>query len=300
MEQNNDYVSLFPAEVTAEHCVIFDFDGTIAAKANGDIPGKAETDSNNFVLYHGVEEVLRDIMNRGIQIVIISNQSNFTEAKEQMFVNLFKYFDEKFIILVAHKKNKYRKPNIGFISLLSRFQILFYCGDAIGETATFPPFNYESTDLDFAKNANLEFLDPLEAFGSNYNTIVPKERVVIMMGTPGSGKTTLARRLENHGFTRYSQDEHKNKLDKVGLKKDMKRVLNEGGSIVLDATHSSETAKQVWIDLANSCNVDYIILWCVRCGRPFNKLRSNPVPPVAYVPYTKNFIRPSENYIIVS
>jgi hypothetical protein len=46
------------------------------------------------------------------------------------------------------------------------------------------------------------------------------------MGNPGSGKTTIAKRLERYGFVRYSQDEHNGKLNKTGIKKEMTNILH--------------------------------------------------------------------------
>ena len=124
------------------------------------------------------------------------------------------------------------------------------------------------------------------------------------MGTPGSGKTIFARRLENeYNMVRYSQDEHGGKLNKSSIKKQMTDILNENKSIIIDATNSSSKNRQIWIDFANELNKSYIIVWFVRDGRPFNELRIlNKVPPVAYGVYTKYFTRPliEDNYIIMS
>lgn len=297
---DDEYYVLTPDEYTSTRCIIFDFDGTLASKANGDMPEKSENNPENFILYHNVQNTLNDLMEDDTQIVIISNQSNFTSAKEQMFVNLFEMFDRRLLIYVAHKKNKYRKPNRGFLDLLSNFEVLLYCGDAIGETSEYPPYRYNSVDLDFATLNDIPFISPLEVFESNSETYIPTAKVVIMMGNQGSGKTTIAKRLESEGFIRYSQDEHKNKLDKVGLKKIMASNISDGSSIVLDATHSSQKNRQVWIDFADHCSVDYIILWCVRDGRVFNQLRDIPVSSMAYIPYVKNFVRPTHNYVVIS
>ena len=80
----------------------------------------------------------------------------------------------------------------------------------------------------------------------------------------------------------------------------MLKGVKHGGSIVCDATHASDKNRQVWVDLANNCNVDYIILWCCRDGRSFNSLRPCPNPLIAYSIYTKYFIQPYEKFIIVS
>lgn len=294
------YMAYIPDDITAKECVIFDFDGTLVVKANGRPLYESETDESNFVILSGVVELLTDLIENDIQIVVVSNQSRLTQAKQNQFRLFNERFDNKLMFLVAHLKNEYRKPDIGFSELLSQFEISAVCGDAVGPESENPSFRWGNSDKMFAANLGVNFVDPIEAFGSNSETISPDDGVIIMMGNPGSGKTTLSRRLEDEGRIRFSQDEYGGKLNTKTIKSEMEHHLKEGQSIIIDATHSSAKNRAVWIDLAKKCDVTYVILWCVRDGRPFNALREKPVKPVAYGVYSKYFERPDEHAIVIS
>lgn len=313
MEDFGDYLALIPEDIMQSDAIIFDFDGTIASKANGGDPKHREDTELNYELYPGVDDTFKELIEQNILIIIVTNQSGFTQQKETIFVDLFERYEGKILILVAHKKNNYRKPNIGFIEVInnlnkdSKFNILYYCGDAVGDIETLnniqiiESYKFKDTDLKFAENAKIDFILPEQIFWFNYHTIVPKKQIVIMMGLPGSGKSTLAKRLESeNGFIRYSQDEYKGKLDKVFIKKDMKQNLENGNSIIIDATHYKKENREIWTNFANSLDIEYVILWCIRDGRPFNKKRDKPVNAAVYGRYKNEFTKPEDNYIIVA
>ena len=300
LQEYDGYLAIIPEDITSERCAIFDFDGTLVTKANARPAYEAESISDNFVLLYGVKEAFEQLIENDIQIVILSNQSNLTTSKIKQFELFSSLFDNKIMFLIAHQKNEYRKPEIGFLKLLENFEILFMCGDAIGQDSEFPPFQWSDSDKQFALNAGIDFYSPIEIFESNYDSINPTEKVIIMMGNQGSGKTTLSKRLENTNRIRYSQDEYCGKLNTVKLKNEMKSQLRSGKSIILDATHSSAKNRQVWIKLAEEMGADYIILWCARDGRPFNALRAKPLKPVVYGTYSAHFDAPDDHFIVVS
>lgn len=284
-----------------DKCAVFDFDGTICAKANGAKMFYAENDPNNLVFYYNVLKTLKELRKQKIQVVVISNQLNITDEKLQLFEEFLKLTKYKVYLLIAHKDNKYRKPNTGFLKLLKDKEILYYCGDAIGEEhSSFPPYRWSSSDYDFAKDNDIKFKRPTKIFGSNYETIEPEEDIIIMMGNMGSGKTTLAKRLESLGYVRFSQDELGD-LKKKENKDKVIKALSKGKKVILDATHGNFKNRSPWESLAHTKNKSYVILWCVRDGRPFNSLREKPIKEVAYSTYTKYFCYPNEeNYIIIS
>ena len=295
-----DYLYLKAKDFKTKKCVTLDFDGTLFVKANGDRPYTPETSKNNCVFLYGVEEKLNEFINSGILPIIISNQSNITLEKEKMFLAVYNFFKCKITIFAAHKKNEYRKPNPTFLTMLSaKYEILFHSGDAIGNSK-FIPYNFSSVDREFAEEGGVPFKSPLKVFGSNFQTVVPEESIVIMKGLPGSGKSSVAKRLEEEeGFTRFSQDEIKD----LKLKRNMGLIrlsLIRKEKIVLDATHRMNSLIEPFIALAAEYKVSYVILWCVRDGRPFNELREKPVPNMAYSCYVRDFEEPEENVIIVS
>jgi hypothetical protein len=110
------------------------------------------------------------------------------------------------------------------------------------------------------------------------------------MGSPGSGKSTTARRLVANGYVHIEQDAFSSKS---AVLKVVKAALAAGSSVVVDATHGSDKNREPYMALA-----PYRILWHVRDGRPFNALRPAPVPEVAYAIYAKYFVRPTEATLV--
>ena len=69
-------------------------------------------------------------------------------------------------------------------------------------------------------------------------------------------------------------------------------ALEKGGSVVVDATHASEENRKPYADLAKEKGIPFRILWHIRDGRPFNKLRETPIKELVYANYTKTFVEP--------
>lgn len=298
MQDTGEFLFLKSKKSNLEECVIFDFDGTLATKANADKPYVQEYNRENYVFLHGVEEKLFGYIEREILVVIISNQLYMTEEKEFMFLNVYNHFNKRITILVANRKNNFRKPNIGFIDILkTKYKIRYYCGDAIGDS-DFPPFQYSNVDFEFTQNADIRFKSPLKIFGSNFLTEVPTARLVIMMGIQGSGKTSVAKRLEEeNSFIRYSQDE----VGKLSSKlKKIEQDLINGHNVVVDATHRKNELRAQFIEIAEKLNIEWVIFWCVRDGRPFNNLREKKVHNAGLALYVKEFERPLENFVVIS
>ena len=294
-----EYMYLEPNEFISNKLICFDLDGTLIVKANGKHSEHKETNSDNYVFLYGVESTLIQAMNEGYQPVIISNQKNFDNIKMEQMYKIWLQFNQRILILVANQNNKYRKPEQGFINLLKQDgDIQFYCGDAVGNSL-FPPYQWSSVDLEFAIRSNIPFYEPIQVFGSNFETEQPKEQLIIMMGNQGSGKTTVARRLETMNYIRYSQDEQLS-LTTQKKRKEIADLIRQGYGIIIDATHPSHEKRYHWITLAYELNISWKIWWFVRDGRPFNKLRTKPIPDIAYNIYSKNFERPIDGYIVIS
>lgn len=298
MEDNGYFLYLDSEIEYGKECVVFDYDGTLAVKANSDKPWLSEKNPENFILLYGVRRKILKYIKQDIHVFILSNQKYMTDAKEQMFLHIYEIFHRKISICVANRQNMYRKPDTGIIDIIKQnYKILFYCGDAVGNTSDFPPYQFENTDLKLAENAEIPFKTPMEVFASNFYTYIPKAQVVIMMGMQGSGKTSFSKRIEIEDFVRFSQDEFGDLIKNIN---EIEEDVRKGKSVVLDATHRKHSLRQIFIDMAERNDASWVICWCVRDGRPFNELRENPIHPAGIALYVREFERPVENFIVIN
>jgi bifunctional polynucleotide phosphatase/kinase len=226
----------------------------------------------------------------------------------------------------------------------------FYVGDAAGR-----PNDHSECDIKFAINIGIKFMTPEEFFeGStkfpfetlkskllgfnpkkymegisniekiNHNSwhlikeglTEPTLRVIVMVGSPASGKTSLTHQLlqvdKNRKWHIYS-------LDLEGTKKKLKTKLSKmlsetSDGAIIDATNATIDTREEWIQTVKAVDPK-IDVWCVYVNVPkdltfhLNKLRgirkeidpeyySKNVPTVAINAYWKKFQAPTteENF----
>ena len=294
---NNEFQCIFPLKdwKTSYNLAIFDLDQTLIFYPSGKniIP----KDENDWDFLPNVINVLWDLLSNNYQIVIITNQKNISREKENMILDIWRKLDNYPLILCSTKDGIYRKPNIGLMAYLysilnEKPKSLFYCGDAVGSDDLFLPYRWSSSDKDFATNIGSAFYKPSDIFESNFETVIPNGQLIIMMGNIASGKTTVAKRLD---YIRFSQDEIEKKITTKKSISYINSLLLEGKKVIIDQCHSSNKSRQIWIDLGYSTT----ILWCIRDGRVFNKLREKPIPQIAYSIYSKNFEYPNYSNVEV-
>lgn len=288
----------------------FDLDGTLTTYKNCLNPARYTDDSNNWHFLGPVKQKILEL-NSHFTIFIITNQLNVTSGKIGMIEQVYRELDGIPHILAANRKNAFRKPQKAFMNIIQQIvgteldlSNSYYCGDAVSIDDPFPPYRRTpkgsnmGDDLQFAMNAHLNFIRPCDLFEQfsfqvthNY---INKYSLIMMMGSPASGKSSCAKFLETHyGYVRFSQDECGDLKKKVHI---IESTL-ENKCVVLDATFASHSNRHIWLTLASKMNKSICIIWCIRDGRVFNSLREKPVSHFAYdgpYGYVKNFNDPTE------
>lgn len=165
-----------------------------------------------------------------------------------------------------------------------------------------PPETELGDDSLFALRIGLNFFLPSE-LPSQPSPDFPSEdeqELIIMVGQQGSGKTYWSRRISTElGYYHLVSEETSG--ERVVLAQDKRKklhlieeLLQQGKSLIVDATHPTYKSRKEIISIAQKVNVPVRIFWLSRPGRYYNDLRASPVPEVALRYYTKSFERPKQ------
>ena len=278
---------------------LIDIDGTLITSASG---RRWAADENDWVFLGPVPATLNKLHQEGWIVALITNQSDWkngpeSKAKIESILAALQTANgwaPWTLIATATRKEKdtlYRKPGRGLYDLLLKElkaepTDVRMCGDAVGPADPYPPYRWADSDAAFASAISATFVRPCELFPSATPLQVSeKQELLLLVGNPGSGKSSLGRDFAARSYIHVEQDTMKSK---AATKKAVIAALATGKSVVVDATHGSVTNREPYLSLG----VPVRILWCLRDGRPFNALRAKPVPEVAYAVYSKHFIRP--------
>lgn len=270
-----------------DHVVAFDLDWTLSYNERHLFP-KETTD---IQILPNRRKVLEDLIKNGYTVVIFTNQFGKNADRVLTFLNKLKL---PIFVYVATGKDSYRKPCIGmFTEFMHDIEIkinkLYFVGDALGR-----PQDFDDSDKKFAEKIGATILSPEEVFPpSKLPDLSPTGQVIIMVGPPGSGKTTFYRKyLKNQrfDFLHVNQDQLKTKQKVLST---LKMFLSTGKSIVIDSTNPDRSEYYKLIKEPYTITV----LHFVRDGYGWNKLRegNKKVPDIVYHIYYKKFVPFSED-----
>lgn len=278
----------------------FDYDWTLVSPKEGKtFPTRIE---DWEWLYPSIPEKIKNYYEDGFMIVLFTNQSKAWKHEQiQLVANTL---DIPMFIVVATEKADYKPNPALFHRFMGEHKInkekSFFIGDALGRKADF-----SDSDKVFAENIGIPCYSPEQVFHTKTEiTEIPEiplpdeKQIVIMMGYPGSGKSTIAKHIcKQKGHVYIEGDLYKTsaKMIKASLEH-----ISQQKSIIFDATHSSSAKRKEYVDLARTHKYNVV---CIHVTTPLdvaykrNKLRNYEkyVPKIAYSVYSKHYEPPNEN-----
>lgn len=251
---------------------------------------------------------IRELYDMGMYtIALFTNQSavkkDVIQKRLDRMANLVRKLGVPCYVFVATGSDKkgivdpYRKPQRGMWDKLLEFvprpKKAFFVGDAMGR-----PQDFSDCDLEFARACEIEPKTPEQYFGVTGVPFVQSPNgkdLVVFVGMPGCGKSSLYKEMfEPLGMRSVSQDVLKNRRR---LLSKLEGLLEDGQSVVVDNTNpSQEKNRREYYDLAEKYGFNVTVIYFVRDGRGWNKLRPEEkcVPTIAYTGYFSRLNPPTE------
>jgi len=286
----------------------FDIDWTMTFSENSLFP---KGPGDIYLLPHR-KEYISYLFKQGYTIAFFTNQNCATsQEKLKRLARMSEFIEILGIpcyVFVSTKKDSISwKPDVEswkkFLSIV-QFDVdfQFYCGDAGGR-----PQDFSDSDKVFAESIGVKYLTPDQVFPY---TQVPKavlsrkHQMIVFVGMPGSGKSSYYKKyLEPLGYVYANQD---TLGTRAKVLKTVNAALKNGENVVVDATNPTRTEKMSdkgrktagrdeFYHLAESAGFRVVILYFLRDGYGWNKLRTKKVPDIIYHSYFKNLDSPRDD-----
>ena len=286
----------------------FDFDWTIVRPKGNRTRFPKNGDVNDWTwLRAGVVDTMRRWYDKGWCIVIFTNQKD-GGWKIDRVRNAAKALGFPVLIVAAIAKEEYKPNPILWESMLTWKRTekqgkrtvdlanSFFVGDAMGRAG-----DWADSDKKFADAIGIKAIGPESAFPLPEREHVDielsdKQEVIIMVGYPGSGKSTTARRIadQNGTYEVVSGDELKTPARII---REMRRIIKENKSPIIDATNPTSEGRKNIMEVAAkegvSCFRIIHVTTSMEDSMARNVEREKAVPSIIYYVYRKRFEKPS-------
>lgn len=252
----------------ANKIATFDLDHTLL-KPNG--KHKFPKNKNDATLvYPEVLSKLQELQSNGYKIVIFTNQLGLGKriSLEDIYYKIDTYLPNgaSIDVYISYREDQHRKPSLGmfdaFMENNGPLQEIFYVGDAAGRKGDF-----SASDAQFAHNCDIPFYTPEQFFINQKDPIpsvprlippkpvhlgcgIPKQTVVILVGAPSCGKSTLAAVFAERypGTIIINNDTTGNAAKSIRL---FKQALKENTPrIVIDNTNTTVVNRAIYVEAA--------------------------------------------------
>lgn len=291
---------------------LFDYDWTLVKPKQG---RKFPKDADDWQWNHTtVPYILKQYYDDGYGIYVFTNQTK--DWKKQHILNSLETLKLPITIVIAYNLAEHKpNPSIFHTALDGKKwkpEESFFVGDALGRRGDFA-----DSDKAFAKNIGVIVKSPEEVFQLDtdangdgvvwkdtriedaYKKIVPstKQEIILMVGYPGSGKSTIAEHMKQYGYFIVDGDTYKTDASRLKIGTD---ELVKGKSVVFDATNLTREKRAIYVDLAKKSRLP---VRCIFVAVPLEKAlernmlrpEGKRVPRVAYYKMQKTFEVPSED-----
>lgn len=291
---------LLPDKVSkAKRLAIFDFDWTMVKPKNG---RRFPKDRSDWEWWSPrVPEVIRDYARRRFRIVLVTDQSK--PWKIDMIRDVLEVLGVSATVVIGTEPET-KKPHTGqFLSVIPETSMdktkSFFVGDAAGR-----PGDWADTDRRFAEAIGVRFDTPEALFREvKMDTQAwAKKHVLIMVGFPGSGKSTWAQAFaKEHAqtVTRIEGDTYKTATAMVKAARDA-HDAHPDHTLVMDATNGTRERRAAYIEFAKSIGFPVVCVWMTTdlktaLARAQARTTAPAVPAVALYRYQKVFEAPTQD-----
>ena len=282
-----------------------------------------ELHTKNCIILQKIENILDDFQSilGWKPFIVININRNMLKPSIKSFELLKALFQDNLLdsltSTIETQNINVQKDEVIYTVLSSDLVVsnIFYVGDASGSDDDFIPYRFSSVDKDFVSNVNqilckndlhMNFIRAKDFFKTNTINPVNEKEMVILLGNPGSGKSTSAYKFQEAGYKIVIGDELKDKKKMLCF---AEFYMNQDKSVVVDALNHTREARASYIKIAKTYDFKVRILWHIRDGRCFNEIRGlyekeyygntvyfhdKPVPDIVYNIYSSKFEPPKE------
>ena len=274
---------------------IFDYDWTLVRPISNGTFSKYLEDWK--WLTPNVPDVLKKFYDKGYCIVVISNQTRNTEMKITQITNALTTLSIPCLLTVAFEEADKKPNNTMFNMIVENKKIdmekSFYAGDALGRQG-----DWSDVDKKFAENINIKNIySPDDLFETKIEFPKIKEsknqEVIVMVGYPGSGKTSIANTFSPEKYKVISGDDFSSSKKMII---EAEKYIRNDFSVIFDATNPTIEKRKEYIEFANKYNLK---IRCIHVSTDMaesmfrNNKRNKVIPKVTYFIFRKKFVKPT-------